>query len=309
MNTENRIEEAISSPSRGYEGELIWKMVGEVNAMAAYATGSGLAIQPSTMKRLQVILAKIDNDEKIDIEIIMGIHREFVDLIAPATPRSVFWQADGANNSIGADNPAKFIWVMIALTLACLALFMALTTLDLINKEVLSQDFMSRSGKNQFLVATFYLAAAGIGACFFNLFKIYRHMTKGTYNPKYMQTYWIRFVIGIVAGYLLAEVIALDMQETSIGKPLLAMLGGFSADAVEWLLIRFVDILRVSIKGSETSITENVEADAKLRINAHARELRTDFTQSLQELYEVVPEGADRIRLKEKLDDIRNRYL
>lgn len=290
------------------ETAFVNRLLKESQRMATYAAGTGLKVNPSTMKKLQELLINMDSDTRVDIEIVMEIHREFTKLIDPESPFTVSWLTGKSDTLIRIENPENFIWIMLGLTVFCLILFMALTTSDFIHKDILSKDYMERDGYEQFIIASFYIAAAGIGACIYNLFTIYRHKNNGTYNPKYNQTYWIRFVIGIVAGYLLAEVVSINIHENTLGKPFLAMLGGFSSDAVEWILIRFVDILKVSIKGSGDGQAANVKAEAKEEINRQATELQSDFISNLHAVHSAISRDADKDELREILNSIQSKY-
>src|SRR5438270_13746307 len=102
------------------------------------------------------------------------------------------------------------------------------------------------------------ISAAGLGACFYALFKARRFITNGTYDPKYEPTYWVRFILGITAGTLLALLIPVGGSAGSVEltKPLLALLGGFSAEAVYRILLRMVETLETLVQGSDQQAIE-----------------------------------------------------
>jgi hypothetical protein len=91
------------------------------------------------------------------------------------------------------------------------------------------------------------VAAAGLGAIFYGLHKANRYVTRGSYDPKYEASYWIRFTLGIVAGILLAVVLEVG---GNLSKPVLALLGGFAAEAVYKILVRFVEMLETLVDGT-----------------------------------------------------------
>ena len=78
------------------------------------------------------------------------------------------------------------------------------------------------------------MSAAGLGAFFYALFTAKFYITRGTFDHKMEPVYWTRILLGVIAGIILSEIIAIDLTEQGIyySKLLLALLGGFSAHAV-----------------------------------------------------------------------------
>ena len=104
----------------------------------------------------------------------------------------------------------------------------------------------------------------GLGACFAGLFQANRYIANNTFDPKFESSYWIRIVLGLMAGIILAELIPLNLLSESgtsgsesggsssiaaLGKPVLALLGGFSAAAVYRIIARIVDALESLVRG------------------------------------------------------------
>jgi hypothetical protein len=106
------------------------------------------------------------------------------------------------------------------------------------------------------------LAGAGLGACFYILMKLQPYLENRSFDPKYRGAYITRFVIGMVAGVILAYVWAylFNAQQASSDKfslrsftpGIVGILGGFSAEAVEQILQRIVEVLLSLVRGDNS---------------------------------------------------------
>lgn len=66
---------------------------------------------------------------------------------------------------------------------------------------------------------------------------------------------WVRFNLGLIAGMVLAVLVPIDTGSKTFERPLLALLGGFSASVVYRILQRLVDTLESSCRSmAETSL-------------------------------------------------------
>lgn len=114
------------------------------------------------------------------------------------------------------------------------------------------------------------LAGAGLGACFYILMKLQPYLENRSFDPKYNGAYITRFVIGIVAGVILAYIWAylFNVQQESSAKfslrsftpGIVGILGGFSAEAVEQILQRIVEVLLTLVRGDNSP-----QVEAKLK--------------------------------------------
>jgi hypothetical protein len=97
-----------------------------------------------------------------------------------------------------------------------------------------------------------WCCAAALGAVFFVAFQAHEYIKNRTYDPQYFSVYLIRLFLGILAGMILANVVAstkLSTQLEQIGLPVIALLGGFSTDAVNQVLLRLVEIVLAAVRG------------------------------------------------------------
>ena len=109
-----------------------------------------------------------------------------------------------------------------------------------------------------------------LGASFYVLVKTQPYLLNRSYDPKFNGSYISRFVIGVIGGLILS--IALgpflttklgDGLNTSLSPGVLALIGGYSAEAVELVLQRVSDILVTAVRGdgstdAKTKLTANV---------------------------------------------------
>lgn len=106
-----------------------------------------------------------------------------------------------------------------------------------------SGDILTTHGASALVNEIFFLAAGGIGAAFAALFRAYVYIAEGTYDPKYESSYWIRFILGLMAGVLLPALVPLGTTSSAVTRPALALVGGFSAALVYRILQRLVDVV------------------------------------------------------------------
>jgi len=106
--------------------------------------------------------------------------------------------------------------------------------------------------------------AAGLGSAFSTLWAVNGYVVARTFNPRYNSTYLVRFVLGLIAGLVLASIApSIFTSGTTMkqfGPGLMALLGGYSAEAVNQILQRLVDVLLAAVKGG---VGPQVEAREK----------------------------------------------
>lgn len=95
-------------------------------------------------------------------------------------------------------------------------------------------------------------------------------IVEGSFDPRYEPSYWIRFGLGLIAGLILTELVpfvpAADGEPARFAKPLLALLGGFSAVLVYRILERLVTTVDGLVRGDTRDIlaARNSAAEARL---------------------------------------------
>src|SRR5829696_5138951 len=129
-------------------------------------------------------------------------HGELVRIVAPATPRTILLISEGRRTRLSMLGPVRLVQHMLIAVLILLAIFIALSLTTYVGRG--GGDFEDSSGLPLLANELFFLAAGGLGAAFSALFTAYRYISEGTYDPKYESSYWLRFILGLMAGLLLA---------------------------------------------------------------------------------------------------------
>src|SRR5215207_6829033 len=238
------------------------QLLREATAMASYALASGKPVGPSIVDAVHAALAahgaNADNGTcrdgttaehhtyTHDIAALTRAHAQLTLIGAPAAPRAVLLLARGADGlgRWGILGPIRMVRYLLALALLSLIGLMLLGTSEHVTAT--SGNIFKEAGLTALLNALFLLCAASVGAAFSGLFRINLYIAATTYDPQHDASYWVQYGLGLIAGFLLATIIpASDTSAgAAIGRPVLALVGGFSAS----LLYRVLDRLSRTIE-------------------------------------------------------------
>jgi len=203
------------------------------------------------------VIPEISKAVREDMRSLVRIHALLSELIAPATPLSLRATAR-AVTFWGAVRSVPLMGFMFACGLLCLAGFLFLQTGE---------------GASLYLTQLQLLCAAGLGAAFYGLFTANTYVVERTYDPRYTVYYWTRFGLGLIAGVILANLVTPGIEASAL-KPLVpttvALLGGYSSDAVNRILKRLVEMLVTLVRGDQKEILEAREI--QMRAHLEARE-------------------------------------
>lgn len=117
-------------------------------------------------------------------------------------------------------------------------------------------------------------AGACLGGSFYVLIKTQAFLSNRSYDPKFNASYISRFITGVIAGVILAYglpgfVAGKTGALTGTLTPgVLGILGGFSAEAVEVILQRLVDIILAAVRGDGADAVQAKVARAATAKNA-----------------------------------------
>jgi uncharacterized integral membrane protein len=212
-------------------------------AMLRYAFASGITVPESVADTVhRAGLAEVD------VRQLTRAHNELVRLVAPATPRTILVVAEGRRSALSMLGPVRLVRQMLVVVILLLILFLVLASSHDVTST--SGDFFQESGVPVLINGLFFLVAGGLGAAFSALFTAQRYIKEGIYDPKYESTYWLRFILGLMAGLLLPALVPLGSEgETgAITRPLLALLGGFSAAVLYRILERLVSTVETLVR-------------------------------------------------------------
>lgn len=280
---------------------LFGQLYRESRAMAEYALTNGLQIPASAISTLEQVtaqdLAQQNRGSASNtplIEALVGIHATLSQLISPAKPRTIVLldeenKADGPLRFLG---PVSLIRQLMIASLICLALFIGLVLSPWVNAT--AGNILKDQGMPLFVNLMLYLAAAGLGASFSALYKANYYITQGNFDPTYHASYWIRFFLGLISGLLLSVLIsdkvfeAANMQHTllepGIIRPLLAILGGFSADVAYTVLNRLVETFESLFRGSTKEQINNQVKEEKQKLVSTQNQQQMKLVKDLSNL-------------------------
>lgn len=240
----------------------------ECDAMARYALGAGLKMPPELMQSLDVFENVIDRDDpSIQSGTLSSLHSQLADVVAPATPRTIYLlHIDEAQNSwLSCLGPLPTIRRLVIGAAFFTLIFVLSSISGSINHKNLASDIYSLNGLESLQVVVFLMSAAAMGGCFHALFIAHSFIGQGTYDPRYESSYWMRIGLGVIAGLVLSQMIPIGPELDSVSgeavsasaasvfsKPLLALLGGFSATLVYTILQRLVETVK-SLFNSKTA--------------------------------------------------------
>ncbi|MEM0983411.1 MAG: hypothetical protein AAGI17_05635 [Planctomycetota bacterium] len=135
------------------------------------------------------------------------------------------------------------------------------------------------------------LSAAGIGSAFHGLWAARPYIRDRSFEPRYNQVYLTRFLLGVIAGSVVGlfgfvQLIGSSESETAsglatLGVDTLALLGGYSAEAVAKMLKRLSDTLVTAVQGDQA---EQAEATIERATTAHQAERLQDHVELIRKL-------------------------
>jgi len=201
---------------------------------------------------------------------VLKLHNELSKKIAPANPKTVWllYKESQSVGILGFLGPVKLIRRLMFVALISLILFIIISCSEQINVINISDGIYKLNDLALFIVLIFYLVSASLGATFSALFKANRYIINNTYDTKYEASYWILYVLGIIAGIMLAGIIPIPEKSTGesvqlavASRPMLAMLGGFSAALVYRILFRLVYAVESLFVGKDSDEINSKIAD------------------------------------------------
>jgi hypothetical protein len=273
-------------------------------AMVRYALASGLRVPAwvvDTVRQADTSYRHTPEDEVPDFDALLRAHGELVRIVAPATPRTILLVSEGRRSPLSMLGPVRLVRQMLIAVVVLLVLFVLLAMSPDVNAR--SGDPLTSSGWALLINELFFIALGGLGAAFSALFTAYRYISDGTYDPKYESTYWLRFILGLMAGLLLPALIPIggDADDSTLTKPLLALLGGFSAAMLYRVLERLVTTVESLVRGDSRELRAAEREAVTARAAAEAGRERLAVAAELRRLQDRVRGDGDP-RMSEELD-------
>jgi hypothetical protein len=297
----NKMEKQKDFITGGAEKEINLKhyLLEECFAMVKHLSSEGKEI-PTAASAILDISKKECCDFKMDSKEVLKLHKELSKKIAPAQPKTIWllYKESQTAKWISFLGPVKLIRRLMVVAIVSLILFILISCSEMINVKNISDGIYALDDFKLFVVLSFYLTSASLGATFSGLFQANRYIVNNTFDPKYEASYWIRYVLGIIAGIMLATIIPMPEVDESgsaqlavASRPMLAMLGGFSAALVYRILFRMVYAVESIFIGKQSD-----QSDVKIANMQTANEMDKDnqkqkFINELLSLKGIVTEG------------------
>lgn len=239
--------------------DIWYQLEQECKAMANHAFAKGMKVPVNLMK----ILEQGKNGE-LRAEELTKLHNRLAELVAPAKPETIMLISDEMERG------SVFLFLgrvplirrMMLVAIVSLITLIILSLSKFINNENMVSSMFDMEGERLLYVQAILLAAAAIGASFSALFKANSYVSAGCYDPNYESSYWVRFVVGLIAGIILTQLIPLnldsiaeDVGQSAGGAEIsnaalrisMALVGGFSANLVYKILDRIVETVQLFI--------------------------------------------------------------
>ncbi|MBV9944570.1 MAG: hypothetical protein JO262_20770 [Solirubrobacterales bacterium] len=212
-------------------------------------------------------------------------HAALARLVEPATPRGILLLTRGRQfGRLKWLGPVRLIRQMLVVVIVMLIAFVLLALSPDIHAS--SGDIFRDSGSELLVNELFYLTAGGLGAAFYALFTAYQYIAAGTYDTTYESSYWIRYILGLIAGVVLPSLVPVSSGNSSapVTRPLLALLGGFSAAVLYRILQRLVQMVEALAEGDSKPVEQARTEAVTARAVAHLGEERLALVGELVHL-------------------------
>lgn len=285
----------------------------EVRAMMRHALANGLDVPAPLLNGIAALPAPGSGSDPALIPPLAALHAQLARLVAPARPGTLrLLHAEAACRG-----PAAVLGPLVNLrrltiaAFACTAVFVGLSLSPLIDATAMAGDIYSLSGMRQLVAMSFLLAAAGMGSTFQALFTAQSYASKAIYDPVFDGSYWVRIGLGLVAGLLLSVLVPLDPQGSAptIEKPLLALLGGFSASLVHRILQRLVDSVGSVFDGDPRFAQQRDAEAARADARQALAQSRIDVAARLVTLRDQLAQGVPAEQVHQSLSDLLGQLL
>lgn len=216
------------------------EMSKEINEMLSFAVYNGTIINTDVVNLIQ----------NCSVENLVDAHNMLCKNIAPATPKSIAYtkkiREDGSGKSLFSKLP--LVRNLIVLSLIFLAIFVVTGSSGQVNDVSLDKGVMHNQGWPLVLNLAYLSSVAGLGVLFYMLKNVSGSVKSGTLVPEDTIYYIALIVLGVISGLIMSEILNFytkDPENISLfNKSVLALIGGFSSDAIFTVLQGLIDRLK-----------------------------------------------------------------
>lgn len=300
------------------DGELVGadsfveEIVVQCRALLKYSLEKGLVLEHDQVYLLE---SKTFNGT---MEQLLDLYNYLVALVKPANPKTI-WVMEKCEDDpkwLRMLGPLPVVRQFTALAIISLLVLIATSLSPLVSVNTIQLSMLQGHGWEQVYRLMFLLACASVGGSFYALFKINSYLCSETFIVALSHTYWNRYVLGLVSGLMLSELFVGMVDPTtttssdadplnSVGyllKPILAILGGFSADLVYRVLNRLVGTIESLFKGDAKEAIAQKEWQFRLQAKESATKVKNTATQQLLSLKQAMVKANVSDEVLEQLD-------
>ena len=196
-------------------------------------------------------------------------HAALAQIISPATPEAVLLTANQrATHPLWyALGSLPIVRQMLGLAIFSLFALLGIVLSAEVNTVNMGKTMLELTGYPLFVKEVWLVSAASLGSCFQNLHRLNVVISDGTYDPRFQSTYWTRWVMGVISGIILSQLVYVFLLKApttdasavsaTIGQPLLALLGGYSGDLVHGILSHTLDTVASFFRVSGDAAVDN----------------------------------------------------
>lgn len=212
----------------------------------------------------------------------LAVHGALSQLIAPATPVTIAASETPNGKIVG--NPT--LATLLRASLISLGCFIVITVVQQLLAGPNAPGWLDQ------VFDTFGLiVSAALGSAFYGLSTAHKYIVRSTFDPRYEQTYFVRFFLGITAGtilgyfgkYLLDPTAENETLQQLLGPPVLALLGGYASEAVSQILSRVAETLVTIVRGSDSDVLQARREALRAQAKQTETQLKADLLLPLQE--------------------------
>lgn len=266
--------------------------------MIRFAFSKGKSVPTSVINVVEQYQEHPAGEPPLECGPLSQAHSRLAKLVEPATPAGIVLLVDEKARGRRLDfmGTVPLVRRLMGTALVCVLAFMSLSLFRLVGDNTITIG--NSSGGILLANELFWLAAAGIGASFAILFQVNEYIVKCNYDPKYEPSYWIKFLLGVMAGFILVTLVPIPEEAGGtaagghIAKSTLAMLGGYSASAVYRILNRLVEALESLFRGNAKELIAEREEAAAARASEEATGARMRVAAKLVAVQQELAAGA-----------------
>jgi hypothetical protein len=275
--------------------------------MVRHLTGKGMRAPAALVQAAASFELERNAGQAPNLTALASVHERLAKLVAPASPSTLYLldRSYKDPSRLGSLGPVSIVRQLVVFSIGCVVAFIVFSIYHLIVVTPGGDDIQMGAAAHALVENLYWLAAAGVGASFAVLFQINETISKGTFDPDDAPAYWIKVFLGVVAGFILVAMVPTEQINSAdaqvLAKPTIALLGGFSAQAVYRILNRLVETLEDLFSGGQKEQSAVREQAIAARAQEDVAQARLVVAGKLVQLQEQIAAGAD---VRQQVQDV-----